>query len=232
MRYKKAAIICFIFMIFAMAKGGVASAAPHFTLTPATYSSSVGSTFVVDLGADSETQSIIAMDVVATFDPAKLEVVSVEKNNTTDFSFIFDSTTPIIQNTNGRFEVTLSPTSSSVYDGQIVKGSLLRIKLKAKSAGVASLNLSCQAGSVTDTNMFNQNSEDVVSCAANQSGSYTLTAVGGDSTDTNTTTTTTDTTTTSTTSSELPQTGGIASTLGLLVFGTISVLGALLLRFL
>ncbi len=230
MKYKKIIIIGLIVMgMLVSARGRVAQAAPHFTLSPATYSVSVGSTFVVDLGADSETQSIIAMDVVGTFDPVKLEVVSVEKNNTTNFNFVFDTTTPIIQNTNGRFEVTLSPSSTSVYDAQVVKGSLLRVRFKAKAAGVASVNLSCQAGSVTDTNMFNQNSEDVVSCAANQSGSFTLTAVGGDGDVVSDTTTVA---TTAAPTSELPQTGGIASTIGLVLFGTISVLGALMLRFL
>ncbi|MGI5840630.1 MAG: cohesin domain-containing protein [Patescibacteria group bacterium] len=230
MKNKKTGLLAFALVGLMLAGHcSAAVAAPHFTLTPATNSVSVGSTFFVDLGADSETEQIIAMDLVGTFDPTKLEIVSIEKNNTTAYNFVFDSTTPIIQNSSGKFESNLSQVGQSVYEGQVVKGSLLRIKLKAKGAGVASLNLSCQAGSVTDSNMFNQNSEDVVSCAANQSGSYTISAVGGDS---GSTTEAETTVTTTSAGEELPQTGGIANTIGLVVFGAISVLGAVLLRFL
>ena len=218
MKNKKTGLLAFALVGLMLAGHcSAAVAAPHFTLTPATNSVSVGSTFFVDLGADSETEQIIAMDLVGTFDPTKLEIVSIEKNNTTAYNFVFDSTTPIIQNSSGKFESNLSQVGQSVYEGQVVKGSLLRIKL------------SCQAGSVTDSNMFNQNSEDVVSCAANQSGSYTISAVGGDS---GSTTEAETTVTTTSAGEELPQTGGIANTIGLVVFGAISVLGAVLLRFL
>lgn len=210
--------IVFIWLLMmAFVKPAVALAGPHFTLTPGSGSYSNGSSFSVTLGADSGTESIIAIDVAGTFDAKKLDLVSIEKVSSPAFAYDSDSLTPVIDSTNGKFEISLNPKSASVYAGSVVNGPLLILNFKAKSAGVAAVNLTCTNGSTTDSNIVNISANDVAECSSNQSGSYTI---GGS------------TTTESTTSSELPRTGGIASTVGLVVFGIVSGAAALLLRFL
>ncbi|HEX8923139.1 MAG TPA: LPXTG cell wall anchor domain-containing protein, partial [Patescibacteria group bacterium] len=72
---------------------------------------------------------------------------------------------------------------------------------------------------------INTAGKDVVDCASNQSGSYTITATGG--ADVGTTGTTV---TPTPTSGTLPQTGGISTTFGLILVGLSSMIGALFLR--
>jgi len=203
-----------------------ALAAPHFTFNPATDTKSIGETFSVILGVDSESEKVVAMDVVGTFDASKLEIISIDKVSSPAFNFAWDANTPIIHNDSGRFEITLSPLSSSVYDGEVAKGQLLSFNFRPKAAGVATLNLTCQTGQVVETNIINQSSADVVNCASNQSGSYTINSTGGGSAEP----TQAAETSTPRPTSALPQTGGVGSTVGLAVFGVISILGALFLK--
>lgn len=203
-------------------------AAPHFTFTPPTGTYNLGESFSVILGVASETEKVVAMDVVGSFDASKLEIVSIDKVGTPAMNFAWDSNTPIIHNDTGKFEITLSPMSSSVYDGEVANGQLLSFNFRSKTVGVATLNLTCQAGQIVESNIINQSSSDVVNCPSNQSGSYTIQAVGGETGITPTVAPGTTVTAAPTTS--LPQTGSFDSTLGLMVFGIASILGALFLR--
>jgi len=110
----------------------------------------------------------------------------------------------------------------------VVDEAFLRLSFKAKATGVASVNFTCNVGAVTESNIINQSALDIVECASNQSGSYTINAGGGgdDLVDTPTPTTVVSG------DDELPQTGGVAQTLGMVVFGMVSVMGALMLRWL
>lgn len=196
-------------------------AAPRFTLSPSSGNYTNGGTFSVTIGVDSDTEKAIAMDVVANFDASKLEVTSITKAANPVFQFAYDSNTAIIKNDTGRFEVTLSPISSSVYDGAVMKGDLLVINFRAKATGTASLTFNCQAGSVTETNIINDKSSDVVSCSANQSGSYTIGAADSGSLTTSTSTPT------PTAASQLPRTGVVENTVILVVLGVVGMIGAL-----
>lgn len=212
-----------------------AYAAPNFTLTPTTGTYTNGSSFSVVLGADSGTEKVVAMDVVGTFDATRLEITSIEKASSPAFNFEYTSSTAIIHNDTGKFEVTLAPTGSSVYDGVVVNGSLLVINFTTKATGTASLNLTCQSGSVVESNIINQASSDVVDCASNQSGSYAIVAASSgeaEATSTPTPTLTSETAANTPTSAELPRTGGVESTVGLMIFGVAVAGCALFLRFL
>lgn len=214
-----------------------ASAAPHFTLSPTVGTYSVGTTFAVTLGVDTDTEKVVAMDVVGTFDMDKLELVSIDKVTTPDpaFQFSYDANTALIHNDTGKFEVTLSPLGSSVFDGIVTKQSLLTLYFRPKLSGQAALNLTCVQGAVNDSNILNPSSVDVVSCPANQSGLYTIQpGVGGDTLITPTVTSAAATTTPvqTTGSTELPKTGAVGTTVGLVVFGAVCVLSALFLRLL
>ena len=209
-----------------------ALAVPHFTFTPTSGTYSVGTTFAVILGVDSDIEKVVAMDVVGTFDKDKLELVSINKITTPDpaFQFSYDANTAIIHNDTGKFEVTLSPLSSSVFDGVVAKQNLLTLYFRPKSSGSAALNLTCLQGAVNDSNILNPSSVDVDSCTANQSGLYTIEpGVGGEVIVTPTKTVTPVQTKEAT---ELPQTGGLGTTVGLLIFAAVGIISALFLRLL
>lgn len=218
-----------ILVVVFLMSGRVVLAAPHFTFTPSSGSYTVGSNFSVNLGINSESENVGGADLVGTFDASRLEIVSITKANVEhSFSFEYNSgSTPIIDNNAGKFEITLNPTSSSVFDYKPANEALLTINFKAKATGTADLNLTCQQGSVADTNIINDKAADVVTCSSNQSGSYNITSGGS-----NPTSAPTPTKTTTTTTTQLPRTGGIGSTVGLVVFGAVSVFGALFLTLL
>lgn len=208
-----------------------ALAGPHFTFSPVSGSYTNGSTFAVGMGVDSGTEKVAGMDVVGSFDATRLELLSVDKAASPAFDFPYDSSTAKIHNDTGKFEISLVSKSSSIYDATTAVGPLLTFNFRAKSNGTATVSLTCQPSSIVESNIINQNSIDTIDCTANQIGSYTIS--GGSSTNLTPVPTSASTTTTSSSSgSELPKTGNIGSTVGLLVFGSVSVIGAFLLRFL
>ena len=228
-RKNKFIFVVFIALFLLIATPARAVAAPRFTFTPSTGSYTVGSNVSVVLGAESDAEKVLAMDVVGTFDATKLELLSVDKILRADptFNFTFDSGTAKINNDAGTFEMTLAPASSSLYESIVVSQPLLTFTFRAKAVGTGVVNLTCTQGNTRDTNIANQDAADVVSCAANQSGSYTITE--GSSTTASPTSTPVPATTTG---SELPRTGGFGPTMGLLVFGSVSILSILLLGWL
>ncbi len=207
-----------------------AVAAPRFTLSPTSGNYTVGNNFSVTLGVSSDSEKVVAMDVVAGFDASKLEVVSIDKASNPAFQFAYDSNTAIIHNSSGKFEITLAPNSTSVYDGQVANGALLVVNFRAKAAGTASFTITCQSGSVTESNIINQASSDVVDCASNQSGSYTISASSSNTTSDPSSTPTPTVRATSTSTSELPRTGGAGSTVLLMLVGMASIASALVFK--
>jgi len=195
-------------------------AAPHFTLTPTTGNQTVGQNFVVTMGIDSDTEKVVGVDIKASFDSTKLEVVSIEKGIIPDDGYLFSYTPSqaIIHNDTGVFEVTLTPLNQSVLVGPIAKHELLKVTFKPKAVGTATFNYTCLAGSVVETNIISQAGVDVVNCASNQGGSYTIAAgTGGDVAPVATATVAPRVTT------SLPQTGGVENTIILLVLGISSI---------
>ena len=230
---KKVFINVFTFVltvILVAASANAVVAAPRLTLTPVSGSYTNGSTFTVSVGVNSETEKSSAVDVWATFDKTKLEIVSITKSTNPPFTF---DMTPKFDNIAGTFQFSCVSTNMSAFDDTVINGELAVVTFKAKAVGTAALNFTCAAGSTTDSNIFNSDINDVISCDANSVGSYTIT---GDSTATTTTTSTpTPTTTlapTGTVTETLPQTGAVGATVGLIVFGAISLASALFLKIL
>jgi len=221
-------------------------ATPHFTLTPVSGNETVGQNFDVILGVDSDTEKVVGIDIKATFDSSKLEIVGVQKGSIPagDSYYQFDFSPSLAQydNTTGTFAINLSPISQSIYEGPIAKQELIKITFKPKTTGVASLNYTCVTGSVTESNIIKAaTAEDVVDCSANQSGSYTIASSTGGGTITTptvvpTTASSGDLTaddgeeTTTTTSSELPQTGAMENTIAMVVFGLSGMMAAVYLK--
>lgn len=216
-------------------------AVPSLTLTPAASSGlTVGTEFSVVIGVDSGTELSSAVDAWGTFDATKLEMVSATAVTGASAAFINDMSSKI-DNVAGTFKLSFSSSSGTIED-KILKGGLATVVLRPKVAGTATLTFSCTAGSEADSNIYKSTGVDVINCATNQSGSYTIGAAATASTPTPTTatastsssstSTSNSSTSTSTTATTLPQTGAVGATVGLMVFGAVSLISALFLKFL
>ncbi|MBI2465532.1 hypothetical protein HYV64_05305 [Candidatus Shapirobacteria bacterium] len=224
MNFKKITGVVAIAVMVLLLKPVVALAVPHFTLSPASGSQTVGQEFSVMMGVDSDTEKVVGIDIKASFDSSKLEVVSIEKGVIPDdgYQFSYTSGQAIIRNDTGVFEVTLTPLNQSVLVGPIAKHELLKITFRPKATGSATLNYTCLSGSVVETNIISQVGADVVDCSANQGGSYTINAgIGGNNSAPEATATPVPEG-----SSDLPQTGVIENTMLLVGFGFVSVIVA------
>ena len=208
-------------------------ATPHFTLSPTSGNETVNQNFSVIMGVDSDTQKVIGIDMKASFDSSRLEVVSIEKGSIPDdgYQFSYTSGQAIIHNDTGMFEVTLTPINQSALTGPIAKQELLKVTFRPKATGVATFNYVCQGSSVTETNIINDTGTDVVDCATNQSGSYTI-AASSSSSPTSTPGSAVTTPTTGAVASALPSTGGVGDTVAMILVGLSSIAAAMYFKFL
>lgn len=229
MNLRRSLLITAGVVALAIAKPAVALASPHFTLSPTSGSQTVGQNFTVVMGVDSDTEKVVGIDIKASFDSSKLEVVSIEKGVIPDdgYQFSYTSGQAIIHNDTGVFEVTLTPINQSVLTGPVAKHELLKITFRPKATGTATLNYTCLSGSVVETNIISSSGSDVVDCSANQSGSYTIASGTGGDSGTTTTTTAAATATPVVSSSSLPKTGVIENTLILVGLGIVSMVSAI-----
>lgn len=208
----------------------IAATSPRLTLTPISDSYANGTEFKVAVGVNSDGEKSSAVDVWATFDKAKLEIIGITKSTNPPYTF---EMTPVYDNNAGTFQFSCVSTNMSAFDDKAIVGELAVITFKAKNTGTAALNFTCNSGSTTDSNIFNSDVNDVINCSSNSVGSYTITGSSSSSTSTSTPTPTpTTVSTNTTTTTSLPQTGAIGSTIGLVVFGAISLASALFLKFL
>lgn len=211
-------VICSLFLV-----KPVMAAGPLLKFSPSTGNYTNGSTFPVIIAVDSGSEKSQAVDAWVTFDSSKLEVESIETAPNPAFIFSLGKN---IYNSSGKFDISLASTDMSTYNATVISGNLVTVTFKALSTGTANVNFVCASGSTTDSNIFNTSSNDVINCASNISGSYTIT--DGTSSSSSTTTSTP----TPTTASTLPKTGNIGTTIGLIVFAVVGVLSSLALRFL
>lgn len=218
-------ILTLILVVFSLLSvKPVMAVGPMLKFVPSTGSYTNGDTFKVTVAVDSGTEKSQAVDVWGTFDAAKLEIISIEAAATPAFSFSLDKG---FDNTTGKFHANEISTDMSNYSPTVLNGDLVVITFKAKATGSASVNFSCTAGSTVDSNIANVSGSDVIDCASNINGVYTINA--GGSTNPTAAPTSADS---STGSEELPQTGGIGTTVGLIIFGLVGVLSSIALRFL
>lgn len=204
-------------------------AGPMLKLSPSNESHENGSTFDVLLGVDSGTNKSIAVDAWVTFDPAKLEVVSINAVSSPAFA---NTMAPQIHNADGAFDISFNASGDSVLSEAVpIKGDLVTIKFKAKSTGTADVRFTCTAGSTIDTNIFDTTGNDVIDCASNVNGSYNITSGSGGNNNTNPTSTPVINNVT-TAPGELPRTGGFETTLGLMIFGLVGAMAGVALKWL
>lgn len=230
---RKIIISLFLLLFLVVGKVRAVEAVGFFTLSPAVDTFDQGSDFSVLLGASSGGEAVVGIDAVGSFDATKLELTGISKIDTANvYQFVsYSETLVTIDNAAGTFAVTLTPVGS-IHEGQSVDEAFLRLNFKAKATGVASVNFTCEAGAVTESNIINQSALDIVECASNQSGSYTINASGGDDGGGDTPEPTATTAPSTSGGDELPQTGSVAQTVGMVIFGAVSVMGALMLKWL
>jgi len=233
---KKTALF-FNFLLIAILFGTVgvkaAVAGPHLIMSPSSGTYSVDGTFSVTVKVDSGTETVGGVDGVGTYDSTKLELVSTTKAS----PMVFESTDSgggcSISTTAGVGKFSFSCYSNDALSDKVVNGDLVVLNFKAKATGTAVAGFTCASGSTTDSNIVKSSTAtDVIVCGENVGGSYTINSSG--STDTTATNTPTPTTTSSatTTASELPKTGGVGATFGLIIFGIVSFASVALLKLL
>lgn len=191
---------------------------------PSSGTRTLGETFTVTVMVNSAGEVVGGADALGTYDSTRLELVG-SATEASDMVFrTVEGGGSCANGTSGSGKFSFSCNANSVLGSSAVSGSLMVLTFKAKATGTATVNFTCTSGSTTDSNIVKSStSTDVISCSENGSGSYTIVEGSSDSSDD--TTTVTETT-------ELPQTGSVGMTIGLTVFGLISLASAMFLKFL
>lgn len=216
-------VLILFLLVTSNAKAVMAS--PHLSLDPSSGNYSVNNTFSVTAKVDSASEVIGGVDGVGSYDSSRLELTSATKAS----GMVFESTDgggncSIDTSTTGKFSFTCYSNDSLTDKAQ--NGSLVVLNFKAKATGTAAVTFTCASGSTTDSNIIKTStSSDVITCGENVNGSY---VIGEASSSTSTSATNTPVPSSTT----LPKTGGVGMTLGLIVFGAVSLASAAFLKFL
>ncbi len=214
--------------VFAM-NTKAAVAGPHQSLDPANGNYKVGQSFTVTAKMDSGGQVIGGADGVGTYDADILELVSVEKAPSMVFSNTDDGGNCSISEFElGKFSYACYSNSNTSSNSD--SGDLVVFTFKGKAVGTGKVVFTCVQDSTTDTNIIKTDPvSDIIVCSENINGTYVI-SEGTEETSTPTPTSTSSSS--EDTTEELPQTGVIGGTLGLILFGAISVVSAIFLKFL
>lgn len=227
---KKTALLFNIFLVLGLlflVNTKAVLAGPYLSLNPATGNYIVGENFSVIAKMNSGGEIIGGADGVGTYDSTILDLVSIEKASSLVFSTTDDGgSCSISEFEKGKFSFACYSNSNTSSNSN--SGDLVVFNFKAKAVGTGLVKFNCTQGLTTDTNVIKTEPVgDVIVCSENVNGSYVITAGSGEAT--------TSTTTVSTEESkgnELPKTGIIGGTLGLILFGAVSVVSAVFLKFL
>ena len=222
---KKTALLFNVFLILGLllaTNTKAVFAGPHQSLSPASGNYTVGQSFSVTAKMDSGGKIIGGADGVGTYDENILELVSIEKAPSLVFSTTDDGgNCSISEFESGRFSYACYSNSNTSSNSN--NGDLVVFNFKAKAVGTGLVKFTCTQGSTTDSNVIETDPVgDVIVCSENVNGSYVITA-GSESSSTSSSDDETE---------QLPQTGVIGATLGLILFGVVSVASAVFLKFL
>jgi hypothetical protein len=228
-----------VVLFFVLAIRPVWALEPMMKLVPSSGTYTKNTTFDVIVAVDSGAVETLAIDVHLKFDPSKVEIVSAEPVANLLETVGLVSIGPTIENALGKFHDNYYISSEKHPDEKAtVSGNLLSIKFKPKVAGTINIDFDCTSGSMADSNIFDATTTaDMINCASNINGVYTITDGGTPDPTTLPSNPTTspsnpDPTEVPTQTNELPKTGMIETTIGLIVFGIVSVLSSIALKFL
>lgn len=238
---KKAALLFNIFLvtgILFVTNTEAVMAGPHQALIPDSGNYTVGQEFSVTSAMTSGGEVVGGADGVGTYDANILELVSVEKASSMVFSSTDDGGNCVISEAeSGKFGYSCYSNNNTSSNSD--SGDLVTFNFRAKAVGTGLVKYTCTQGSTTDTNVIKADPvSDVIVCSENKNGSYVITAGSGTPRPTSTPTPVSVDTDDEeivedeATTEELPKTGGFGATLGLVLFGVVSVVSAVFLKFL
>jgi hypothetical protein len=194
---KKLFLILFLVGCVFAGSAFAAYAAPRLYFSPATSDQTVGETFKVVVKIDTGEKEAMASDAVISFDSTKLKVNQVTSGG---FFTGFDYN---LEDSNGQLTIyTFSEQTLKTNSG---KGDLATITFEAEANGEATVSFLCEEGNDTDSAIWDSSGNDLIDCASNGSGTYTIGGVGGATSSSTPTPTATGSATA--TPSELPETG-------------------------
>lgn len=234
---KKTASLLNIFLILGLmlaASAKAALASPHLSLSPASGTYTVGQSFEVTVNVDAGGKIIGGVDMKGLYDSAKLEFVSMKRAELMVFED-YGGSCDLNNTSSAAGKFSFGCTTNTDIGSESLSGKLVVITFKAKAVGTATVSYECTTDT-SDTNILQAvNVADVIVCGENVTGSYVIKAASSSDDTTDETTddteeTTEDTSSETDTSSELPQTGSVGTTLGLILFGAISIASALFLK--
>ena len=238
---KRTALLFNVFLILGLllvTNTKAVMAGPNLSLNPATGDYKVGDDFAVTVKIESGGESVGGVDGVGTYDASKLELISVKKASSFVYSPIDDTDSGggcrinMEYNKLGKFDFSCYTEDNSLPETKTKSGDLVVFNFKAKAVGTALVKFNCVQDSTTDSNIVKMVPvSEVMVCSENVDGSYVITAgTGSNSTSTPTPNNSAQKTVDGT--EELPKTGGFGATLGLVLFGIVSVVSAVFLKFL
>jgi len=187
---------------------------PHLELSPSSGSISTSGT---NINVDIDTGGLEAKSAkaVINFDATKLEVTSIQEGT------FFDEVSYNIYNTTGQVIINANLSLGSALETKTGTGTLATMTVRAKTAsGIANMTFDCTPGSSTDSGINDPTPTDIIDCASNINGSYSLEAgigIGGAASSASATAS----------PSALPETGITGPTVGLLALA----LGLILISF-
>lgn len=191
-------------LIFAVPTTVFAAVNPRLYLDPATDSVESGSQFTVKLFIDAGTELTVAADAKISFPKAKLEVVTVKAGA------YFDSVSKIIGNQTGNLEIhAYNKVSGETKTGL---GELVTVTFKSLSPGSAIIDLICNDGSTTDSNIADVSGNDIIDCTQTAGSEISISQAGAEAAGAATPTPT---------PSELPVAGNMNPSIMLLALGSL-----------
>lgn len=202
-------------------------AAAKMSFEPSSANKDLNEKFTVTIKADSGGVVTGSFDGVGTYDSSRLKLVSIDQSSDITADDRDCNITPI----KGDGTFNFSCNTNSVVDNKAFSGNVVVLSFEAKATGTAKVSFTCIDGSTADTNIFDKDLNELIVCSGNGSGSYVI-GEGSNSSETETATNTPTKAQTTTTTTELPKTGSVGATIGLVSFGLVSLLSAVFLKFL
>lgn len=149
--------------------------AQFFSFNPTGVTKNIGEQFTVVINVDTGGKQVKGADAKISFDPAIIEIVSIEKGAFfPKGGYNVDTDTGKIYLSYG-FDQALTTNSGT--------GSFVTLTLKGKKAGTGNLTWVCSA-QTSDTNIWDVSSNDIVNCSSTAAGVYTIVESGSSPTGT------------------------------------------------
>ena len=179
-----------------------AMATASFSLSPASGTQTVGSTFTADIILDTGGDAVSGASALLTYDTTKLQVVGSQLTQGPIFN-----QSPLVNKVDPSAG-TIQYDSGSLGTSYTGRGTMATITFKALAAGTAQVNFVYNPGSTSNTSIVAAASGPTNLLGVVNNGVYTISSSGGGTT--------------------LPSTGALENTLALLAGGVIFLLAGVL----